>query len=362
MIGERPMLSQRLSKGFLGFSVALFSVIYFPRPSFGDVQVLIDQINNLPGEERQRTLLEETKKEGNVYWYADMQPQNAQAILKLAGERYPFLKVEMVRLGHERLINRVMTEYRAGTFLADVITAPSAFFDELKNADIITRNAAPFRKFLRPRLADDEGWINSVSTTFYTVFYNTKLIQQNDLPKRYEDLLDSRWKGKIAIDQEDVEWLAALIETMGRNQAIEFAKKLAANSPNIRRGHTLLGQLVAGGESVLFPDQYLHSALNLKKTGAPVEMYFIEPVLTQTSDAVWVARNAPRVHAALFFNDFLFSKQVQTMLAGFGRLASRRDVSLLYGLDAKKIHYLSRQWVGENYRELNDLFREIFAP
>ena len=356
------MLSQTLSKALFLFALALSSLIYFPRPSFGDVQLVIDQINNLSDEERQRTLLDETKKQGVVYWYADMQPQNAEAVLKLLGERYPFLKVEIVRLGHERLINRVMTEYRAGKFVPDVITAPSAFVNELRNAGIITRNAGPFRKFLRPGLTDDEGWINAVSTTFYTVFYNTKLVKQDELPKRYEDLLHTRWKGKIAIDQEDVEWLAALIETMGRNDAIEFAKKLAANNPNVRRGHTLLGQLVVGGESALFPDQYLHSAINLKKSGAPVEIYFIEPVLTQTSDAVWVARNAPRVHSGLFFNDFLFSRDVQTMFAGFGRLASRRDVSLLYGLDTKKIHYLSRQWVGDNYRELNNLFREIFAP
>ena len=126
------MLSQTLSKALFLFSLALSSLIYFPRPSFGDVQLVIDQINNLSDEERQRTLLEETKKQGVVYWYADMQPQNAEAVLKLLGERYPFLKVEIVRLGHERLINRVMTEYRAGKFVPDVITAPSAFVNELE--------------------------------------------------------------------------------------------------------------------------------------------------------------------------------------------------------------------------------------
>ena len=90
------MLSQAHPKGLFLFSLVLSSAIYFPRPSFGDVQPVIDQINNLSDEERQRTLLEETKKQGIVYWYADMQPQNAEAILKLLGERYPFLKVEIV--------------------------------------------------------------------------------------------------------------------------------------------------------------------------------------------------------------------------------------------------------------------------
>ena len=355
-------MSQALSKGLLLLSLVLASIICFSRAGLGNTQLVIDQINNLSDEERQQTLLEETKKQGTVCWYADMQSQNADAIVKLLGERFPFLRVELIRLGRDRLINRVMTEYRAGKFIPDVISASSAFVDELRNAGIITRNAAPFRKFLRPGLKDEDGWVNGVSTAFYTIFYNTKLVKNDDLPKRYQDLVDSRWKGMIALDQEDVEWLAALIETMGRSNAIAFAKKLAANHLNVRRGHTLLGQLVASGESALFPDQYLHSAINLKNSGAPVGMHFIEPVLTQTSDAVWVAGNAPRVHSGLFFTDFLFSREVQTMFAGFGRLASRRDVSLSYGLDAKKTHYLSRQWVGKNYQELSDLFREIFTP
>lgn len=349
------------SSSFAARFALVFGLSLFPCHAFGDVQPLVDQINGLSEKQRNQTLLEGAKKDGVVNWYTDMQPRNAEAIVKLLSERHPFLKVEVIRLGHERLINRLTTEYRAGKFIPDVITAPSAFVDELRAAGITTRNLAPFKKLLRQGLGDKEGWINAVSTTFYTMFYNTNLVKPADLPKSYQDLLQPRWKGMIAIDQEDVEWLAALIETMGRENAIDFARKLAANKPNIRRGHTLLGQLVAGGESAIFPDQYLHSGINLKNAGAPVEMYFVDPVLTQSSDAMWVARRASRPHAGLFFIDFLFSRDVQMMLAGFGRLASRQDVNLLYGLDTRRIHYLSRQWVGENYRELNRLFREIFA-
>jgi iron(III) transport system substrate-binding protein len=359
--GGRKMRSRSASNVLLLLSGALLLLTCFPPGIFGEVQPIVDQVNSLPEEERQRTVLEEAKKQGLVQWYTDMQPRNAEAILKLLGERHPFLKVEVVRLGHERLVNRVITEYRAGKFVPDVITCPSSLVNELRNTGVIARNSAPFRKLLRQGAMDNDGWINPVSTTFYAMFYNTQLVKPNELPKSYQELLDPRWKGMIAIDQEDVEWLAALIETMGRREAIDFVKRLAANKPNIRRGHTLLGQLVAGGESAIFPDQYLHSGINLKKAGAPVEMYFIEPVLTQTSDAVWVARKASRPHAGLFFIDFLFSRDVQKLLSEFGRLASRRDVSLLYGLDTKRIHHLSSQWVGENYRELNALFREIFG-
>ena len=334
---------------------------YIPSNAYGDVQSLIDQSNSLPEDKRQAILLQETKKDPVVNWYTDMQPGNAQDVLKAAADRYPFLKIEPVRLGHERLINRVISEARAGRSIADVITAPAPSLNVLREAGIIARNLAPFRKTLRPGIADSQGWINPLSTTFYAVFYNTKLARPGELPNRYEDLLLPRWKGMTAIDQEDAEWLAGLIETMGREKALDFAKKLSANEVNVRRGHTLLGQLVAGGESAIFPDQYLHSGLELKKKGAPVDMYFIEPVLTQASKAVWISQNSSRPYAAMFFSDFLFSKEIQTMHAAFGRFASRRDVNLLYGLETKKIHYLSNDWAGGKYEELSTLFREIFA-
>ena len=339
----------------------LLFFICFPRVVFGDIQGLINQVNSLSEDQRSQTLLEEAKKEGQVYWYTDMQPRNAEEVLRLLNERHPFLKIEVVRLGRERLVNRLTTEYRAAKFIPDVVSLSSAFVKELRSAGIIAQNDAPFRRFLRPGFMDNEGWINPISTTFYTIFYNTKLVKPEDLPNRYEDLLLPRWKGTIALDQEDVEWLGALIEIMGRQKAIAFSRRLAANQPNIRRGHTLLGQLVAAGESAIFPDQYLHSGINLKKSGAPVDMHFIEPVLTQVSDAAWVARSAPRPHAALFFTDFLFSRDVQALFAGTGRLPGRKDVSLLYGLDGKKIRYLPGPSVQENYRELTDLFRQIFT-
>jgi iron(III) transport system substrate-binding protein len=361
-IGHRQFADLfHLSGSLLYLLLSLLVSVYFPSSASGDVQSLIDQTNSLPEDKRQAILLQETKKEPLVNWYTDMQPGNAQEVLKAVAERYPFLKIETVRLGHERLINRVISETRAGKFIADVVTAPAASLNVLREAGVIARNAAPFRKALRSGIADNQGWINPVSTTFYAVFYNTKLVKPGELPNRYEDLLSPRWKGMIAIDQEDAEWLAGLIETMGREKALDFAKKLSANEVNVRRGHTLLGQLVAAGESAIFPDQYLHSGLELKKKGAPVDMYFIEPVLTQTSKAMWITQNSSRPYAALLFTDFLFSKEIQMMHAAFGRSASRRDVSLSYGLETKKIHYLANDWTGGKYQELSALFREIFA-
>jgi hypothetical protein len=92
-------------------ALLLLNHIYSPASLFADVQPIVDQVNKLSDDERQRTLLEEARKQGLVHWYTDMQPRNAEQVLSLLRERHPFLKVEVVRLGHERLINRILTEY-----------------------------------------------------------------------------------------------------------------------------------------------------------------------------------------------------------------------------------------------------------
>ena len=119
-------------KYFMASILIISCFLSLPFCAFSDVQPLVDQINGLPENERNHRLLEGAKKDGVVNWYTDMQPRNAEAIVKMLSERHPFLKVEVVRLGHERLINRITTEYRAGKFIPDVITAPSSFVNELK--------------------------------------------------------------------------------------------------------------------------------------------------------------------------------------------------------------------------------------
>jgi iron(III) transport system substrate-binding protein len=99
--------------------------------------------------------------------------------------------------------------------------------------------------------------------------------------------------------------------------------------------------------------------LNIKEKAAPVEIAFLEPVLTQTGSVVWVAGNAPRPHAALLFVDFLLSQEAQQMIANFGRIAGRGDVQLKYGVGQRRLHFLSPDWVEKKFEEVNHLFDRI---
>ena len=89
----KPAVLHALSRSELRGSLhyVLFLILTasasFPTNVRGDVQSLVDQANSLPEDKRQAILLQETKKDPVVNWYTDMQPGNAQEVLKAAAER-----------------------------------------------------------------------------------------------------------------------------------------------------------------------------------------------------------------------------------------------------------------------------------
>ena len=105
-----------------------------------------------------------------------------------------------------------------------------------------------------------------------------------------------------------------------------FFRRLAASKPQIRSGHTLLGQLLASGEIPIAANIYNHNVERLTVRGAPVRWKALTPTFGRPN-AIGVARRAPRPHAALLFADFVLSREGQTILRERNRVPSSRAVN-----------------------------------
>jgi len=66
-------------------------------------------------------LTDAAKREGELVYYASMNLAEANAIIGEFEKRYPFIKVRLHRTGSEKLLTRVLTEYRAKKIFADII-------------------------------------------------------------------------------------------------------------------------------------------------------------------------------------------------------------------------------------------------
>jgi ABC-type Fe3+ transport system substrate-binding protein len=107
--------------------------------------------------------------------------------------------------------------------------------------------------------------------TLLTVFvqaYNTNQLKKDDLPKSYQDLLNPKWKGKLGIETEDFDWFAAVVTDMGEAKGMKlFRDIVATNGISVRKGHSLLNNMVAAGEVPLALTVYNYMPEASKKRG-----------------------------------------------------------------------------------------------
>jgi iron(III) transport system substrate-binding protein len=156
--------------------------------------------------------------------------------------------------------------------------------------------------------------------------YNTDLIKKAELPKSYADLRDPRWKGRIAIEADDSDWFAGLMGELGEEAGVKLFREIAAtNGFSVRKGHTLLTNLVAAGEAPLALTVFNYTAAQLKKRGAPIDWFVIEPLISMPN-SIAVARMAPHPAAAALMFDFMLS-DAQKILADRDYVATSRKVA-----------------------------------
>ena len=68
------------------------------------------------------------------------------------------------------------------------------------------------------------------------------------IPATYEGFVDPKWKGRIAVEATDAEWMATIVKTWGDDKGTAYFRKLSALRPDVRTGHILLANLVVAGE------------------------------------------------------------------------------------------------------------------
>src|SRR5262245_14440429 len=203
------------------------------------------KINQMPPADRQAALIREAKNERSVVWYAPMNRESLRELTSAFEADYPFLKVEVLSGGPQSLLNRVVTEQRAGKHNYDVLNIRSSALFTLKKAGAVMRYDTPNRRALRTGFTDKEGYLNSIWASLLVYLYNAKQLPRAQAPKTIDDLMQPRWKGKLGMDKDADDWLAAIMDYYGDERGKQIARGLGAQQLNIRKGRTLVSQLVA---------------------------------------------------------------------------------------------------------------------
>jgi iron(III) transport system substrate-binding protein len=305
-------------------------------------------------------LIEAAKKEREVVFYTTTNLEEAGAMSGRFKAKYPFLDVNINRAEGERIVTKVLQEARAKKSLVDVMQTPAFYLHALKTRGILGEYSSPEDRFYPRNFKEEKSW----TTTYYNpyvVLYNTKLVSAQNLPKRYEDLLNPFWKNKMILEKDKIDWFTAMLQILGREKGIRYMRDLSRQNPMLRIGQTLITQLVAAGEIALQINANAVSVNRLKQRGAPIDWVALGP-LPGLMVGVGLMSQAPHPAAARLFVDFLLSKEGQQLYQSAGRLIARSDLPQDESMKVRgaQIVPVDPVWA-ENFDEDSKLMKEIFS-
>ena len=276
------------------------------------------------GADRDARLVERAKREGSVVLYTSLAPTESQPLAAAFEKKYG-IKVALWRALSDQVVRRTVTEAQARRHAVDVVETNGPEMEMLAREQLLA-------EFHSPHLVDlpaeaipaHRTWFPD-RLSFYVVAYNTTRVQRSEIPATYEGFADPRWKGRIAVEATDAEWMATLIKTGQAGSGMEFFRRLSALGPDVRRGHVLLANLVAAGEVPVGLTTYNSNVVSLKRKGAPIDFVPVQPVVARPQ-GIGVAKNAPHPHAALLFADYVLSPEGQNLFESLGRVPASTRV------------------------------------
>src|SRR5260221_4034259 len=138
--------------------------------------------------------------------------------LKLAADfrqRYG-VAVKFWRGSQAHILQRVMSETRAGRFEFDVLETNAPQIEALARERLLQRMGSPSAAdtLLPDSLPAHCEWVpDRLNLLVYA--YNTNVVKPAEVPRTWQDLLDPKWKRRIGMESTNVEWFADLVESLG---------------------------------------------------------------------------------------------------------------------------------------------------
>jgi iron(III) transport system substrate-binding protein len=274
-------------------------------------------------------ILTRAKQEGRVRALAEMDSSHIKASTQAFMKKYPFIELQIQEITGTDAARRNILELKSGAGNDwDILHLSTDFYSEyiphLWKIDMIAMAEQGILQL--PSLMIDPKNRNVVSffSRFQVTAYNKALVSAAQLPKSWEDLSRSEFKGrKFALDIRPTE-IAALVPAWGLTRTLDFARKMAQQQPLWVRGGTRTLTAIIAGEVPMFvgPNFNNVKAAQRKDPKGVLQYAILEPVPLRLALQQAIRLNAQRPHAALLWLEWMASPEAQRIIDEHEPLAS----------------------------------------
>ena len=274
-------------------------------------------------------LIAAAKKEGKISFYSALELNISEKLARAFEAKYPGIGVRVERSGAERIFQRINMEQDSHLAGVDLVCSTDpAHFIFWKRKDLV----APFvpeeaAKHLPADRINPDGTSATVCAWFSVIGYNTSLVKPEEAPKSYADLLDPKWKGKIAKGHPSYSG-AILTATyqISRDLGWEYFEKLAQQKVMQLQSAAEPPRKVAAGERALQADGNDYSLEIYKAAGRPVQAVYATEGTPQIIVETGIFRSSPNPNAARLFKHFLYSVAGQQIFIDFAHRSFHAQV------------------------------------
>jgi iron(III) transport system substrate-binding protein len=256
-------------------------------------------------------LLAAARKEATLTWYiAQVDTETAEAMGRAFTAQYPGISVAVIRTTGQVAYERLLQDLKNGAPQCDVFSSTDiAQYPALKSRNALANYQPQGAATLLPAFATlaDPGYFYPASATAHLLIYNNQTVKPADAPKAWTDLLDPKWKNRVATGHPAFSgctgiWVLALRKAYGW----EFFEKLANNNPRIGRSGNDPVTLVNAGECQVGPAP-ASTAFQQVDKGNPVMPVYPADGATLCVGPSAVMASAPHPNAARLFMEWLLS-------------------------------------------------------
>lgn len=313
-------------------------------------------VKGLHGDELTAKLVELAEDEGGrLQIYSSLSDETGEEIADRFAKQFD-VEVSIYTGNSNDVAQRLSEETAAGRHNADLVEVGTHVLIALAGEGVLAKGLPVDTEGIDDNVVD-ESWV-AVRHNRFAVSWNTKVVPPGTEPKRWEDLADPRWDGKLALELEDFDWYAALrtywVEQGKSSAEIDRLFVAMADGAKVIKGHSLLGQLTASGEVGVAASNFSHIVDRGTKDGAPITWKpAVEPAFLRAQGMGIAASSRRPATAALFIQWAL--TEAQELYAQNGWVPARTSLQSREGfeqvvVDVKAISANEKRWATEYER------------
>ena len=255
-------------------------------------------------------LIEAGKKEGKVAAYGSLESDNADAVFQVFKKKTG-IEVDYWRASATKVMDRALSEYRAGKPLFDMIITNDAPMQIMLKEGIFAKYDSPSAKdFTKDSIDPNLG--PRYRNVIIGVIYNKSVISPADAPKSLEDLVKPQYRGKLVMPDPTqhtttTQWVASLEKLMGKEKAEKYIRDLAAQKPVLVESLLPAAERVSTGETPI-GISYVKYVYMYSQKGAPMDYVRLGKMM---GDGHYVAlgSKAPHPNAGKALIDILLGQE-----------------------------------------------------